>query len=197
LNVSEVAAIACDSRRDVGTLLNVARMPARRVGDPYQSAPIAGVKQVGGVWTILAYRRQGHHMVSIEAVPDQLDLTVRYTVSQGVDQQRLLTAAPNTFGATTLCSNCQGSFPDVTTLLRRLDATAIYKFDPTWVAQMGWTGDVKLKLRYTWESNSVANWANDLLAPFTPAISGTALWLGYNNPNYNVQMIAGSFISTW
>jgi MtrB/PioB family decaheme-associated outer membrane protein len=131
------------------------------------------------------------------AVPDQLDLTVRYTISQGVDQQRLLTAAPNTFGATTLCNNCQGSFPDVTTLLRRLDATAIYKFDPTWVAQMGWTGDVKLKLRYTWESNSVANWANDLLAPFTPAISGTALWLGYNNPNYNVQMIAGSFITTW
>jgi MtrB/PioB family decaheme-associated outer membrane protein len=126
------------------------------------------------------------------AIPDQLDLTVRYTVSHGVVQQQLLTAAPNA-----ACVNCQGSFPDVTTLLRRLDATAIYKFDPFWVAQMGWTGDVKLKLRYTWESNSVANWANDLLTPFSPAISGTALWLGYNNPNYNVQMIAGSFITTW
>jgi hypothetical protein len=126
------------------------------------------------------------------AIPDQLDLTVRYTVSKGTVQQMLLTAA-----TTAACANCQGSFPDVTTLLRRLDATAIYKFDPTLVAQMGWTGDVKLKLRYTWESNSVANWANDLLTPFSPAISGTALWLGHNNPNYNVQMIAGSFITTW
>jgi MtrB/PioB family decaheme-associated outer membrane protein len=126
------------------------------------------------------------------AIPDQLDLTVRYTVSKGTVQQQLLTAAP-----ATACSLCQGQFPEVTTLLRRLDATAVYKFDPVWVAQMGWIGDLKAKLRYTWESNSVANWQNDLLAPVTPAISTTALWLGYNNPNYNVQVIAGSFIATW
>ena len=79
----------------------------------------------------------------------------------------------------------------------RLDATAIYKFDRAWLAQIGWAGDLKAKLRYTWESNSVADWHNDLLAPFTPAVSANALWLGYNNPNYNVQMIAGSFITTW
>jgi MtrB/PioB family decaheme-associated outer membrane protein len=127
------------------------------------------------------------------AIPNELDLTLRYTVSKGVVQQGLSTAASNA----SACVNCQGAFPDVTTLFSRLDATAVYKFDPAWVAQMGWVGDVKLKLRYTWESNSVANWQNDLLAPFTPAISANALWLGYNNPNYNVQMIAGSFITTW
>jgi MtrB/PioB family decaheme-associated outer membrane protein len=131
------------------------------------------------------------------AIPDQLDLTVRYTISKGVDEQRLLARGPDTFGGTTLCSLCQGSFPDVTTLLRRLDATAVYKFDRTWLAQMGWFGDVKAKLRYTWESNSVANWQNDLLAPFTPVISTTALWMGSNNPNYNAQMVAGSLISSW
>ena len=52
-------------------------------------------------------------------------------------------------------------------------------------------------MRYTWESNSVANWQDDLLMPFTLAISATALWMGYNNPNYNVQMIAASLISSW
>jgi hypothetical protein len=31
----------------------------------------------------------------------------------------------------------------------------------------GWTGDLKAKVRYTWESNSVANWQDDLLMPFT------------------------------
>jgi hypothetical protein len=126
------------------------------------------------------------------AIPDQLNLTVRYTVSKGTDQQKLLTAAPDA-----ACSACQGAFPDVTTLLRRLDATAIYKFDRLWLAQIGWIGDLKAKVRYTWESNSVANWQNDLLLPFTTAVSASALWLGYNNPNYNVQMIAGSFISSW
>ena len=136
-----------------------------------------------------------------QAIPDQLDLTVRYTISKGVDEQRLLTGAPNTVvvgtTTTTLCSLCQGSFPDVTTLFRRLDATALYKFDRAWLAQMGWVGDLKAKLRYTWEGNSVANWQDDLLAPFTPVISTTALWMGWNNPNYNVHMFAGSLISTW
>jgi MtrB/PioB family decaheme-associated outer membrane protein len=135
------------------------------------------------------------------AVPDRLDLTLRYTVSKGLDQQRMLTNAPVTAcGSATF--PCQAAFPDVTTLFKRLDATAVYKFDRTWLYQMGWAwiGDVKAKLRYTWESNSVANWQGDLLAPFTPVItspSANVLWLGYNNPNYNVQMIAASLISTW
>jgi MtrB/PioB family decaheme-associated outer membrane protein len=125
------------------------------------------------------------------AIPDALDIVVRYTVSKGVDQQVMLTAAP------TGCTNCQGAFPDVTSLLQRLDATAVYKFDRFWLAQMGWTGDLKAKLRYTWEKNSVANWANDLLTPFTPGVSGSALFLGFDNPNYNVQMLAASLIASW
>jgi hypothetical protein len=44
------------------------------------------------------------------------------------------------------------------------------------------------ELRYTWESNSVANWQNDLLAPFTAAINTCELYMSYNNPNYNVQI---------
>jgi MtrB/PioB family decaheme-associated outer membrane protein len=125
------------------------------------------------------------------AVPETLDIVVRYTASKGVDQQSLLTNAP------TGCFLCQGAFPDVTTLLQRLDATAIYKFDRIWLSQMGWMGDLKAKLRYTWERNSVADWHNDLLAPFTPAVTANALFLGFDNPNYNVQMIAGSLIASW
>jgi MtrB/PioB family decaheme-associated outer membrane protein len=131
-------------------------------------------------------------VASWAAIPDQLDLTVRYTASKGLDQQMLLTAAP-----TAACSLCQGSFPDVSTWFKRLDATAVYKFDRAWLAQMGWVGDLKAKVRYTWESNSVMNWQDDLLMPFTPVVSTTALWMGYNNPNYNVQMVAASFISSW
>jgi MtrB/PioB family decaheme-associated outer membrane protein len=131
-------------------------------------------------------------VVNWTAIPDKLNLVVRYTASSGVDEQTLLTAASNA-----ACMNCQGAFPDVTTWFQRLDATATYKFDRTWLRQCGWEGDLKAKMRYTWESNSVNNWRNDALAPFTPSVSTAALWLGYNNPNYNVQMIVASLIASW
>jgi hypothetical protein len=102
-----------------------------------------------------------------------------------------LTAAP-----ASACSNCQGQFPNDTTLFQRLDLTATYKFDPLWVERWGIKGDVKAKLRYTWERNAVNNWQNDPLAPFTPILP-TSIWLAYDNPNYNVQMIAASLIATW
>ena len=80
----------------------------------------------------------------------------------------------------TACTTCVGVFPNDTTLFERLDAIATYKFDPVWVRSMGFNGDLKAKLRYTWERNGVNNWQNDPLAPFTN-ISGltNAIWLGY------------------
>jgi MtrB/PioB family decaheme-associated outer membrane protein len=122
--------------------------------------------------------------VDYVAIPDKLNFDVRYTISKGVDNQT--------------CNLCDSpAFPTNTTLFQHLDATAMYKLDPTFVRQMGWKGDVKWKLRYTWERNSVSNWQSDSIAPFSPAISSTMLWLAYNNPNYNVQMVAASLIATW
>jgi len=124
--------------------------------------------------------------VNWSAVPDKLNLDVRYTISQGVDAQT--------------CQACAPAYPNDTTLFERLDATATYKFDPTWLNQMGWKGDMKAKLRYSWERNSVNNWQNDSLAPFTPFLNSATssfLWMAYDNPNYNVQMIAASLIASW
>jgi hypothetical protein len=128
------------------------------------------------------------------AIPGKLDFDLRYTVSWGVDDQKLVTPAKTFSG----CTNCIGVFPNDTTLFERLDAIATYKFDPVWVRSMGFNGDLKAKLRYTWERNGVNNWQNDPLAPFTN-ISGltNAIWLASENPNYNVQMIAGSLIASW
>jgi MtrB/PioB family decaheme-associated outer membrane protein len=129
------------------------------------------------------------------AIPGKLDFDLRYTMSWGVDEQKLLTS-PNM--PASACSNCVGVFPNDTTLFERLDATATYKFDPIWVRSMGFNGDLKAKLRYTWERNGVNNWQNDPLAPFTNITGLTnAIWLAYQNPNYNVQMIAGSLIASW
>ena len=95
--------------------------------------------------------------------PNKLNFDARYSVSYGVDEQLLFTAA-----SAAACSNCQGQFPNDTTLFQRLDLTATYKFDPFWVNRWGFWGDIKAKLRYTWERNAVNNWQNDPLAAVHP-----------------------------
>jgi hypothetical protein len=126
------------------------------------------------------------------AIPDTLDMDLRYSASRGTDHQRLnLSNGANPTG---------GQFPDDTTWYQRLDATATYRFDPGLVARLGWTGEVKAKLWYTWERNSVSNWQNDPLAPFNPASIGgaaTAIWLASDNPNYNVHRLIGSITFLW
>ena len=133
--------------------------------------------------------------VRYAAIPNRLDLDLRYTVSDGIDEQAMLGNFPASGVGS--CSGC-GPLPNDTTMFERLDATATYKLDPTWVRQMGFKGDIKARLRYTWERNAVSNWQNDTLAPFTDVTGLTnALWLAYDNPNYNVQMLAASLVGTW
>ena len=121
------------------------------------------------------------------AIPNRLDTEFRYAVSRGVDTVNL---AGNAAAANV-------SFPDYTTWFQRVDATATYTFDKDWVRQLGWKGDIKLKLHYAWESNSVANWANDPLAPYSPTVSSAAIWLAGDNPNYNVHMMYASLLLKW
>ena len=123
-------------------------------------------------------------------IPDKLDTDFRFTASRGVDRLNLLLA-------TGLPPASGGQFPDMTTWYQRFDATAVYTFDKEQVAQLGWKGTVKAKLHYAWERNSVTNWANDLIAPYTPLVSTNELWLGFDNPNYNVHMLSASIIASW
>ena len=63
---------------------------------------------------------------------------------------------------------------------------------------MGWKGDIKAKLHYAWERNSADNWANDGLLPYSTVSGATSvLWLGWDNPNYNVHMLTASLIASW
>jgi MtrB/PioB family decaheme-associated outer membrane protein len=130
--------------------------------------------------------------VRYAAIPDKLNLSLRYALSRGVDNQMINLSS----GAVP----AGGQFLPDTTWFQRLDAEAAYKFDKEAVAQLGWKGDIVAKLHYTWESNSVSNWQNDPLAPYNvPALaSGTsALFMAYDNPNYNVQMLSASLAFKW
>ena len=126
--------------------------------------------------------------VRYAAIPNKLDTELRYTASHGVDFLNffLNTGAPP----------ATGQFPDYTTWWQRLDATAVYTFDKAAVAQAGLKGVVKAKLHYAWERNSVSNWANDPVAPFN-TWAGSALFMSYDNPNYNVHMLMASLAYTW
>ncbi len=130
------------------------------------------------------------------AIPNTLELDARYTGSFGVDSQTCsLCTWTNAAG---VAQPVGTPFPNDTTYFQRVDVTGTYRFDPTWVHQMGFNGDVLFRLRYTWESNVVANWQNDALAPFTdiPGMQN-AIWMAYDNPNYNVQMLSASLIARW
>ncbi|MGD0025354.1 MAG: MtrB/PioB family outer membrane beta-barrel protein, partial [Xanthobacteraceae bacterium] len=129
--------------------------------------------------------------VKYTPIPGKLDTELRYTAAHGVDDLYLLATT-----AATAVPSTGGQFPENKTWFQRLDATATYKFDPQQVAALGWKGDIKAKLHYTWESNSESNWANDPLA-FNNYTAPAGLWLGWYNPNYNVQMLSASLIASW
>ncbi len=137
-------------------------------------------------------------------IPNRLNLTLGYTVSYAVNNQPLIFA--NGAGPS---AGSGGQFPDVKTNFQRFDALAKYTFDKDVVRQLGWTGEVSAKLRYAWEHNSVANWQIDNIspylgtAPFCGNAAGTTFscgymtWMAYNNPNYNVHLLAASLAWNW
>jgi len=130
--------------------------------------------------------------VRYEAIPDKLNFTLRYAASIGEDNT-MLNLANGTQPA-------GGQFPTYSTWFQRFDAEAAYKFDKEQVAQIGWKGDVVAKLHYAWERNSVANWQDDLLAPYNvPALASgaSAIFMAYDNPNYNVHMLMASLAFKW
>jgi MtrB/PioB family decaheme-associated outer membrane protein len=132
------------------------------------------------------------------AIPNTLAFDARYTASFGVDEQTCVSTPSCSGTSATGVATPFTAFPNNNTNFQRVDVTATYTFDPTWVHQMGFRGDISARLRYTWESNSVTNWQNDALAPFTDIPGMTnAIWMAYDNPNYNVQMLSASLIARW
>ena len=132
--------------------------------------------------------------VRYAVIPQKFDTELRYTASYGIDNMNLFGSGTN---FTASGNPTQGQFPQNATWFQRLDAIATYTFDKETVAQLGWKGEVKAKLHYAWERNAETNWANDPLTPYTLLPVSTNLWLGWDNPNYNVQMLSGSIAFTW
>jgi hypothetical protein len=134
-------------------------------------------------------------------IPDKLDLRVSYTWSDARDSQALPFAPfnnPVVGGPITVIG---ANYPDVTSQFSRLDAQAKYYFDNDLVRRMGWDGKVTFTLRYAWERNIVHNLQNDMMNVYMYSAANTTVgymsWLAYDNPNYNVHLIAASLGFKW
>ena len=129
------------------------------------------------------------------AIPQKLDTELRYTASWGTDNMQLYGSGSNFTGGV---PSQGGQFPANHTFYQRLDATGVYTFDKQQLAQVGWKGGLKAKLQYTWQRNAEDNWANDPLTPYTLIVPASSnLWMGWDNPNYNIQMLMGSLVASW
>lgn len=119
---------------------------------------------------------------------DRLDFKTSYTFARGTDQQPL--------GPTSLAFM---NYQPMITVFNRFDAGAKYRFEKSWVRSMGLDGEMAASLDFAWERNSVTNWQQALNYMYSNALTGAAnlFFMGYVNPNYNVQRLTASVSYKW
>ncbi|HXW23252.1 MAG TPA: MtrB/PioB family decaheme-associated outer membrane protein [Xanthobacteraceae bacterium] len=131
---------------------------------------------------------------NFELVPDRWDFKTTFTLVH--DREVWATGI---FSAAAGQPTNYSQYPDVLNDYQRLDATLKYRFDPSWVRQAGFAGDVVAKLRYTWERNSVTNW-QDIDVPDVWFLDNSAtrmISMAAIDPNFNIQMLVASLALKW
>jgi len=95
-------------------------------------------------------------------------------------------------------------YPAQKTNFDHIDATLMYKIDPSLFNQSGGRGEAILQLHYLYERNSVANWQSGIVAPYmysTLNSSTTAfrdqIYMAGDNPNYAAQALMASVVVKW
>lgn len=161
-----------------------------------------------------------------KVVPSRFDLRLEYLYSRGSEANTTIPCpAPLIVAGTAAAvgTNCAGlntigtpavlvdpalvnggQFPTETNTFQRFNVIGRYYVDPTVVQQMGFKGDITVKVRYTWEKNENRNWAIDNLTPYVPTAdvneltgANRSLFLAAFNPNYSTQIIALSTVVKW
>jgi MtrB/PioB family decaheme-associated outer membrane protein len=136
-----------------------------------------------------------------KVVPEKFDLRLEGLYTMATEANQFTPCTASVPGA------CDGfgtnPFPDSRANLIRFNAVAKYYVDPDLVQRLGLTGAVIVKARYTWERNSVDNWAINNMTPYVATPDGQleggnrALFLAATNPNYTAQTVALSVAVHW
>jgi MtrB/PioB family decaheme-associated outer membrane protein len=151
---------------------------------------MADARATGNAWTGRIDQEYHSLIASVvwQAIPDRLKFRFDYIYSTSSDATPCLTS---TGAGADACP--APDFPTNRSTFQRFDAMAAYTVDPVVVRQMGWVGDVVLKLRYTFQENKGSNWAFDNLTPGLVQ----PYYLAAFNSNYRAQLIAMSLAARW
>ena len=141
--------------------------------------------------------------VDVVLIPQTLDLKFSGTLVMSSDQWNSGSAP----GGTALTPNCPGTcstivglWPEVQGNFKRFDATMRYKFDETFVKQLGWVGDVYFKVKYAYETNYVDNWALGNMQQYMYYAANARsqqVFMAGDNPNYTAQYIVATLALKW
>jgi Putative outer membrane beta-barrel porin, MtrB/PioB len=133
--------------------------------------------------------------VNAIVIPEKLDVKGTFTAVRSFGS---LAAGQGPGTTTAVNSNL---FPDVHTNFDRVDIIARYMLDP--IRQAGIKFEPFLKARYLWERNSTDDWqplAWNYMYNFAGQTGPTfakGIMLGWDNPNYNVQVLMLSAGMKW
>jgi MtrB/PioB family decaheme-associated outer membrane protein len=201
-------------------------------GNPFTGCPTSAALNpdhiIGTACTWSSDIQQRYHTFMAaadwKAIPSRFDLRLEYLHVRASEANATTPcSAPLFVGATAVGTNCNGlqttgspptlvdpasvnfgQFPAERNTFDRFNVIGRYYVDPSIVRQMGWSGDVTIKVRYTYERNQNTNWATDNLTPYVPTPdtteltgAGRSIFLAAYNPNYTAQLIALSAVVKW
>jgi MtrB/PioB family decaheme-associated outer membrane protein len=190
------------------------------LADCSTSAVVNPAAFAGTSCTWLSDITQRYHSFMLAAdfkvVPSRFDLRLEYLLVLASEENNTI-ACPAPAPAGNACNGLQtttpptnpaslnfGQFPPEENRFQRFNVIGRYYVDPSVVRQMGWTGDVTVKLRYTWERNRNSNWASDNMTPYVGSPDsveltggGRSFFLAAFNPNYTAQVVAASVALKW
>ena len=132
---------------------------------PGTNPPVNSNKAAGNFLEIV---RDNEYVNTVSAgahyafIPGKLDFDLRGALSDGLVQQSF--ACPGAvFTAANAGATC-GAYPNDTNLFTHVEANLTYKLDPALLGESS-INNMKLRLRYTWESNAVSQLAERSACP--------------------------------
>jgi hypothetical protein len=148
--------------------------------------------------------------VTLQLIPDRLSLKLSATHEFANDAWGTSPAAGCAAANAGSGANCgivsagNPAYPAENTNFDHIDATLLYKIDPTLFNQPSGRGEAILQLHYLYERNNVSNWQSGAVAPYmysTLNSSTTAfrdqIYMAGDNPNYSAQALMASLVLKW
>jgi hypothetical protein len=145
---------------------------------------------------------------NFQLIPDRLALKLSGTYELAKDNWNtgayFCPAGVSTANCGIATAGSNPAYSPNNTTFTHLDATLTYKFDPTFVMQLGNGGEAYLQLHYLWERESVTNWQADSASTYLYSTLNSStvafkdmIFMAGDNPNYNAQAISASLVIKW